>query len=577
VKKICKYILSFIVCFCSLCSSAQEDKLDSLLLALKNIQTDTSKLHLLYLISNECDEEDILKYATPAVALAEAMMKTSKDLSTETKKSILKYKAGCLSNIGFAFQSKSEYLNAIDYYTKSLKIFEEINDKIEIAITYNNIAVSWQSQGDINKALGYYEKGLKIQESINDKAGIATTLGNLGVIYHDQGNTPKALECYFKGLKIEEELGAKSGMAISLNCIGGIYNDLGDIEKAIFYFSKSIKIHEETGNKEGLAQSLGNIGAIYKDQDDIIKALEFFNKSLKINEEIGRKEGISTCYNNIGACYSVKGDYTRALEYYEKSLTIEEKIGNKIDISRSLSNIGNIYEKLGDYSKSLDIYQRGIILKKELGDKKGITQSYSNISSIYFKLSIATNKKTINSSDKKLKLYTASAYADSALKIAKEIGFPVSIIRAERMLSKIDSAKGNFIGAYEHYKQYIIFRDSINNETTRKASVKNQLKYEYEKKEAVIKEQHEKERLVAKEKDRFQQIVILSVIIGLLFVVVFALFVFRSLKVTKQQKHIIEEKQKEILDSIRYAKRIQTSLLPTEKYITKHLFQSQNK
>jgi hypothetical protein len=37
------------------------------------------------------------------------------------------------------------------------------------------------------------------------------------------------------------------------------------------------------------------------------------------------------------------------------------------------------------------------------------------------------------------------------------------------------------------------------------------------------------------------------------------------------QKELLEEKQKEILDSIRYAKRIQTSLLPTESYITTRL------
>jgi len=35
------------------------------------------------------------------------------------------------------------------------------------------------------------------------------------------------------------------------------------------------------------------------------------------------------------------------------------------------------------------------------------------------------------------------------------------------------------------------------------------------------------------------------------------------------QKELLEEKQKEILDSIRYAKRIQTSLLPTERYLDK--------
>ena len=38
-----------------------------------------------------------------------------------------------------------------------------------------------------------------------------------------------------------------------------------------------------------------------------------------------------------------------------------------------------------------------------------------------------------------------------------------------------------------------------------------------------------------------------------------------------EQKNIVEEKQKEILDSIRYAKRIQTALMSNEKYIAKQL------
>ncbi|MGZ4157605.1 MAG: ligand-binding sensor domain-containing protein, partial [Bacteroidia bacterium] len=41
--------------------------------------------------------------------------------------------------------------------------------------------------------------------------------------------------------------------------------------------------------------------------------------------------------------------------------------------------------------------------------------------------------------------------------------------------------------------------------------------------------------------------------------------------VVEKQKHLVEEKQKEIIDSINYAKRIQQSQLPTEKYIDKSI------
>jgi len=34
---------------------------------------------------------------------------------------------------------------------------------------------------------------------------------------------------------------------------------------------------------------------------------------------------------------------------------------------------------------------------------------------------------------------------------------------------------------------------------------------------------------------------------------------------------LVEEHRKELIDSIHYAKRIQTTLLPSDKYIEKHL------
>lgn len=42
-------------------------------------------------------------------------------------------------------------------------------------------------------------------------------------------------------------------------------------------------------------------------------------------------------------------------------------------------------------------------------------------------------------------------------------------------------------------------------------------------------------------------------------------------KILKEQTKIIETKQKEILDSINYAGRIQKTILPSEKYIEKSI------
>jgi hypothetical protein len=125
-------------------------------------------------------------------------------------------------------------------------------------------------------------------------------------------------------------------------------------------------------------------------------------------------------------------------------------------------------------------------------------------------------------------------------------------------------------------------RDSINSQETQKAVLKKQMQYTYEKQEAVAKAEHkselEKQQAVADEKNRKQKIIITSVAIGLLLVIIFAGYVFKTLRATRKQKILIEHKnmeiemkQKEILDSIRYAKRIQTALIPSDKYIEKNL------
>ena len=78
-----------------------------------------------------------------------------------------------------------------------------------------------------------------------------------------------------------------------------------------------------------------------------------------------------------------------------------------------------------------------------------------------------------------------------------------------------------------------------------------------------------------KENELSQQRIIRNIfLIGFLIVLIMVLFVVRSnreknkanIAVVKKNQ-IIEQKNKDILDSIHYAKRIQQSLMPNEKYL----------
>lgn len=92
-------------------------------------------------------------------------------------------------------------------------------------------------------------------------------------------------------------------------------------------------------------------------------------------------------------------------------------------------------------------------------------------------------------------------------------------------------------------------------------------KREKERKEAMILAENKRQNLI---------IYAVSTVSALLFLLIAV--ILRSLNINKQknkliteQKELVEEKQKEIIDSITYAKRIQQALLPTEKYIARNL------
>ncbi|MBL7898741.1 MAG: serine/threonine-protein phosphatase, partial [Crocinitomicaceae bacterium] len=115
-----------------------------------------------------------------------------------------------------------------------------------------------------------------------------------------------------------------------------------------------------------------------------------------------------------------------------------------------------------------------------------------------------------------------------------------------------------------------------------KKSSDAEAKYEFEKQQAIKDTEHQAEidrqQTIADADKKRQYIIITAVSIGLVIVIIFSIFLTNRFRVTQrqkkiieEQKHEVEEKNKEILDSIRYAKRIQNAILPSMDAMNKAL------
>ncbi len=488
---------------------------------------------------------------------------------------------GAFNNIGNIYLNQGNYPLALEYYQKSLKIKEEISDKQGIGSAFNNIGNIYLNQGNYPEALGFSQKALFVFEKIQDKRGIGGAFNNIGNIYLNQGNYPLALEYYQKSLKIKEEISDKQGISYSLNNIGLIYNVQGNYPLALEYYQKSLKISEEISDKQGISYSLNNIGNIYRNQGNEPLALEYYQKSLKIREEIGDKRGIGLALNNIGNIYEKQGNYPLALEYQQKSLKIREEIGDKWGKTYSLNGIAAVYQKQKDYDKSIEYAQKSLQIAqeikalKEVGEASKILFNSYKLKGDYIKAleyhelykqsndslfnvdksKAITNleaKAEIEKKEKEIAIFAKDKELDRQKQEVLSKDLELQRIEGERQknakLAIEQQAKADILFALARHEQDKRKQDSLTALAQKTQLLANNLKVNEQKLQA---ESKAKELEIEKEKGakKFQQYINYLVVAGLLAVIIFAYFIFKSRRKAIKVKEIISLQAEQLTEA----------------------------
>ncbi|HEY0031445.1 MAG TPA: tetratricopeptide repeat protein [Bacteroidia bacterium] len=517
--------LFFYFLFASGLLKAQSPEIDSLQQILKTAKVDTAKVNLLNQLSESYWKKDLLdkahSYAQEAMALSDK----------------LAFKRGSVKahlNFLHVYDNQGEVTRCIEHAGEAIAVSSSINDQRLMALALHSMATTYYQQVDHPKALGYFLKELKIEEVLGDAKALGKVCSYIGLIYFSQGNYPKALEYDLRALKYQEGNGNKKGMAGTYTNLGVLYDAQNNSAKALENYQKALKIAEEIGFKKVIAFSLVNIGSVYQKQGDRSKALEYLSKSLKIMEESSDQLGMAAVLNNIGALHEVELDKKRASKDHDSLLAL---------------TLDNNY-------RSLELYEK-------VGSKEGMAMVQNNIGNVL---------------GKEKRFDEALRFSFESLKLAKEISGLDQVRETEKILSEIYRLKKDASNELFHYKAYIAARDSLFNEENTKNAVRAEMNFDFEKQQAIEKTEQEKKNVIADGNLKRQKLISYSVVLGLLVVLSFSLLLLNRFRLIRKQKEMIEvqksivvEKNKEITDSIHYAKRIQQALLASDTLLRKNL------
>jgi serine phosphatase RsbU (regulator of sigma subunit) len=365
-----------------------------------------------------------------------------------------------------------------------------------------------------------------------------------------------------------------------LNLMGSYFQVKGDYVKAIDYYQKSLNLGESKKINEAVLVALGNIGAIYISLNQDKKALEYQLRSLAIAKKINNINKLASIYNNLSLLYTRFRESDKALEYGNKSLEIYQKMNDQNGVCSAYGNIGNAYMALNNLDEALSNYIKNNELSIAVGNPYEECTSSMDIGEIYFK------KKNYK---------MALPYFLKAEKLAMEIEDYTILKAVYKNLSEYYKVTNEPIKALDAHEKYSSVTETLYETNSKDELHKKEIEFEFNKRSVrdsiknaqgnLLKDEKIKANKAQIEKDKLFKI---ALTVGFILVFIFGIVIFNRFRIirkqkeiieikskqTEEQKAIIENKNKEITDSINYAKRIQYTLLAHADFLSDQLGQN---
>lgn len=365
--------------------------------------------------------------------------------------------------------------------------------------TLNALARVLYSDNDSSCLRISYE-ALALSYRLNFKNGIVTAYTMIGDYYNASTSGTSLSELAIKNYLLAVE---HLDPGKEKNIMAGIYKRIGRVyyysqtnfAEALNYSIRALKIYEETGDKSSMAQCLCICGIIYGDQKNFAEATQNMNECLQIAVELKDSVQIAYASNILASQLIQQRKFDEALKNCLTALDIYEKLGKRgptWGVAWTYSYLGTIYQeegvieyKRGDRAKgeiklneALRIFQ--LRLKTEREGGMSSEDSYINLANWYI------NKITLGkNANQSLLEEKARKYLEQAQESAITHNRYNLFANVYESISTLDSIQGKYKDAFDHYKLFRFYHDSLFNEKSASAATQLRLQYEFDKKKAI--------------------------------------------------------------------------------------------
>jgi Nif-specific regulatory protein len=273
------------------------------------------------------------------------------------------------TTLGWVYQRRSDYPEAISRFQRSIELLEKENSK-ELGLALNGLGVVYWTLGEFDKTLNCYHKSLKIFEELKEENSLATVHINLGLLSRSRDGSLEALDYFEKALCVKQKYGETADLSFLYNNIALTYENLYEWDKSLEYHLKSIELKEKMCDQNGLAVSFSNLGLVHLRRGALGKSLEYHLKALKLFRYLNDRPGIAHSCSSLGEVYLLREEWLESKTYLERSLRLRQESNDASGIADTLGLLGRLNLEIGDFSAASSQLQESLKLYDNLKNQK---------------------------------------------------------------------------------------------------------------------------------------------------------------------------------------------------------------
>ena len=279
---------------------------------------------------------------------------------------------------------------------------------------------------------------------------------------------------------------------------------LFDLQSSYSEALNTLELSEAIQYHKGIAESCKILGYCFWRFSDFSLSLSHSLRAIKIFQKIKDRKGEADTLNNIGAVYMFQNDHQKRLEVNLKCKALREEIGDLEGVVSSEGNIGETYFEMGDYANAQLRFES--VLNSKDASPQGLAWAYHNLGMVHkvnqnwdeslqfyqkgLELSESVNYNVLIT-DSYLKitelfislndLDNALKNAEEALSVSRKIGAKDGEKRALLYLSQIYELKGLFETSLKYHKDFHTIDLEISRDTEMERLKTTQLRVAFEK------------------------------------------------------------------------------------------------